>query len=113
MYEDKFKKKIKKLDSTLKYEGRILSVYQDKMQVGENIAYWDMVRVGNAATIIPVLDDGSIVMVRQYRPTMKVCGSKGVFLSSISSSVCLNRERSKSLTSRFLLTDTAHTTTRY
>ena len=71
MYEDKFKKKIKKLDSTLKYEGRILSVYQDKMQVGDNIAYWDMVRVGNAATIIPVLDDGSIVMVRQYRPTME------------------------------------------
>lgn len=71
MKEDQFKKKIKKLDSTLKYKGSILSVYQEKMQIGDNVAYWDLVVAGHAATCIPILPNGNIVMVRQYRPTME------------------------------------------
>lgn len=62
--------KIKRLDRELKYQGKILDIYQDTMEIdGKNISYWDYVahRHNGGAAVVPVRDDGKIWMVRQYR----------------------------------------------
>lgn len=60
---------IKRLKRELVYQGTILDIYNDTMEVGDGkIEQWDFVahRKG-AACIVPVLPDGKILMVRQYR----------------------------------------------
>ncbi len=50
------------------YEGAILKVYRDHMQFANgNTADWDFVHHCGAAAVVPVLSDGRILMVRQYR----------------------------------------------
>lgn len=65
--------KIKRLNRELVYKGSILDIYKDTMDVGNGkIEEWDFVahRKG-AACIIPVLPDGRILMVRQYRNALE------------------------------------------
>ena len=60
---------MKRIDRVLKYKGAIVDVYDDVMQSPSgNIAHWDYVahRKG-AAAVLPVTEDGKILMVRQYR----------------------------------------------
>lgn len=62
--------KIKRLDRKLKFQGKILDFYQDTMLIdGKNTATWDYIahRHNGGAAIVPVLDDGRILMVCQYR----------------------------------------------
>ncbi len=58
-----------RIDRKLKYEGAIVDVYEDLMEspTGKH-AHWDYVahRKG-AAAVVPMTDDGKILMVRQYR----------------------------------------------
>ena len=63
----KFKKEISLLERELKYKGTILSVYKDKVQIGDNIAYWDHIEHKGASAILPILPNGNIILVRQYR----------------------------------------------
>lgn len=61
--------KMKRIDRILKYQGTIVDVYEDVMESPTGkIAHWDYVehRKG-AAAVLPVLEDGRILMVRQYR----------------------------------------------
>ena len=65
--------KIKRLNRELVYKGSILDIYKDTMDVGNGkIEEWDFVahRKG-AACIVPVLPDGKILMVRQYRNALE------------------------------------------
>ena len=65
--------KIKRLNRELVYKGTILDIYKDTMDVGNGkIEEWDFVahRKG-AACIVPVLPDGRILMVRQYRNALE------------------------------------------
>lgn len=65
--------KIKRLNRELVYKGAILDIYKDTMDVGNGkIEEWDFVshRKG-AACIVPVLQDGRILMVRQYRNALE------------------------------------------
>jgi len=65
--------KIKRLNRELVYKGSILDIYKDTMDVGNGkIEEWDFVahRKG-AACIVPVLPDGRILMVRQYRNALE------------------------------------------
>ena len=65
--------KIKRLKRELVYKGSILDIYNDTMDVGNGkIEQWDFVahRKG-AACIVPVLPDGKILMVRQYRNALE------------------------------------------
>ena len=62
-----FKKSINLVDRKLKYKGSIMNVYNDSVNVDGNIVHWDYIEKSNAAAIIPVLENGNIVMVRQYR----------------------------------------------
>lgn len=58
----------KRLDRTLVQKGAIIDYYQDTVQVPNgNIAKWDFIGHKGAAAVIPVRNDGRILMVRQYR----------------------------------------------
>ncbi|MCD7708487.1 MAG: NUDIX hydrolase [Clostridiales bacterium] len=62
-------KKNTRLKRELAYRGTILDIYKDTMQLENgNIEEWDFVshRMG-AAAVVPVMPDGKIIMVRQYR----------------------------------------------
>ena len=65
--------KMKRLKRELMYKGSILDIYKDTMEfaIGKQ-EEWDFVshRMG-AAAILPVLPDGRIVMVRQYRNALE------------------------------------------
>ena len=64
---------MKRLKRELMYKGSILDIYKDSMQFPNGKQEeWDFVhhRMG-AAAILPVLPDGRIVMVRQYRNALE------------------------------------------
>ncbi len=56
-----------RLDRQLKYTGTILKVYEDTVIANGNEVHWDFIHHDGAACVVPVLDDGRILMVRQYR----------------------------------------------
>ena len=62
-----FKKQIKLLNRTKKYQGTILTIFDDEVEINGNICHWDYLENTSAAAILPVLPDGKILMVRQYR----------------------------------------------
>lgn len=64
---------MKRLNRELMYQGSILDIYKDSMEFPNGKQeQWDFVhhRMG-AAAILPVLPDGRIVMVRQYRNALE------------------------------------------
>ena len=56
-----------RLDRQLKYEGNILKIYEDTVLANGHRAKWDFIHHDGAAAVLPVADDGRILMVRQYR----------------------------------------------
>lgn len=56
-----------RLDRQLKYEGNILKIYEDTVLANGHEAKWDFIHHDGAAAVLPVADDGRILMVRQYR----------------------------------------------
>lgn len=65
--------KIRRLKREKVCEGSVFDFYQDTMQLPDgNTEQWDFVahkRVGGAA-VVPVLPDGRILLIRQYRPAV-------------------------------------------
>ena len=51
----------------LAYEGTILKVYRDFVEANGREVVWDYIHHDGAAAVVPVLPDGRILMVRQYR----------------------------------------------
>ena len=69
MNDNKQVKGISRINRELMYKGAILDIYKDTMKLpNDSIEEWDFVshRMG-AAAVLPVMPDGRIVMVRQYR----------------------------------------------
>ena len=64
---EEFKKKIKLISRDLKYKGSIMDIYDDTVDVDGHIVHWDYMGKCDASAIVPVLSNGNIVMVRQYR----------------------------------------------
>ncbi len=59
---------IKRINRELVYEGTIVDFYKDTMAISNgNVVYFDHIEHKGAAAVIPVLPDGKIVMVRQFR----------------------------------------------
>lgn len=56
-----------RLDRQLKYQGNILKIYEDTVLANGHKAHWDFIHHDGAAAVLPVADDGRILMVRQYR----------------------------------------------
>lgn len=64
---------MKRLKRELMYKGTILDIYKDTMQFANGkIEEWDFIshRMG-AAAILPVLPDGRLLLVRQYRNALE------------------------------------------
>lgn len=58
----------KRLSRDLVYHGAIIDYYQDTVQVPNgNVVKWDFIGHKGAAAVVPVTEDGKILMVRQYR----------------------------------------------
>ena len=58
----------KRLSRDLVQRGAIIDYYQDTIQVPNgNIVKWDFIKHNGAAAVVPVDDQGRLVMVRQYR----------------------------------------------
>lgn len=51
----------------LAYEGTIIKVYKDYMSIDGRKTVWDYIQHNGAAAVVPVLDNGKILLVRQYR----------------------------------------------
>ena len=63
---------IKRIKRELVYKGAILDIYRDTMALPNgNTAQWDFVFHKGAAAVVPVLPDGRILMVRQYRNALE------------------------------------------
>lgn len=61
-------KSTKRIKRELAYKGTILNVYKDYMETENNKeVVWDFIHHDGAAAVIPVREDGKILMVRQYR----------------------------------------------
>ena len=58
---------VKVLEHRLSYQGKILKIYDDLVEVNGRHTHWDLVHHNGAAAVLPVTDDGKILMVRQYR----------------------------------------------
>lgn len=60
--------KIERLKRELVHEGAIINIYKDTVKVQNgNVAEWDFIGHKGAAAVVPVLPDGRILMVKQYR----------------------------------------------
>ena len=65
--------KLRRLDRQLASDGKVLSFYRDTMELPDGkIEQWDYVhhKRGGGACVVPVLNDGRILMVHQYRPAL-------------------------------------------
>lgn len=59
---------IKRIGRELIYKGSIIDYYKDTMSIPNgNVVKWDHIEHKGAAAVIPVLEDGRIVLVRQFR----------------------------------------------
>lgn len=62
------KEEFKRLNRELVQKGSIIDYYQDTVLVPNgNIVKWDFIGHKGAAAVIPVREDGKILMVRQFR----------------------------------------------
>ena len=61
----------KRLNRELVYHGAIVDFYKDTVQVPNgNVVEWDYIGHKGAAAVVPVREDGKLLMVRQYRNAM-------------------------------------------
>lgn len=60
--------KYERLNRELVYEGAIINMYRDSVKVPNgNIAKWDFIGHKGAAAVIPIMEDGKILLVKQWR----------------------------------------------
>lgn len=60
--------KVERLKRELVHEGAIIDIYKDTVKIPNgNVAEWDFIGHKGAAAVVPVLPDGRLLMVKQYR----------------------------------------------
>lgn len=63
--------RINRIDRKLAYKGSILDIYSDTIKTPDGkICHYDHIHHPGAAAVIPVLDDGRILLVKQYRNSL-------------------------------------------
>ena len=63
---------VKRMGRELVYQGTVLKVYKDHMKFSNgNTEDWDFIHHDGAAAVVPVMDDGKILMVKQYRNALE------------------------------------------
>ncbi len=71
--QDENTRELKRIDRTLAYRGGIVDLYKDTVLLPDGtVQNWDYVhhKNGCGACAVPVLPDGRILMIRQYRPAI-------------------------------------------
>ena len=65
-YDDR--ERLKRVGRKLAYQGSVMKIYRDDMRMPDGeVVQWDYFHHNGGAAVIPVLEDGRILMVRQYR----------------------------------------------
>lgn len=60
---------IERVGRKLVHKGRVVEFYEDTMQMpGGKTVKWDFLHHNGAAAILPVDNDGKLILVKQYRP---------------------------------------------
>ncbi len=67
MIDETFKKNVELIKREKKYEGTILTMYEDTVKVSDKICKWDYLENSSVTAVLPILDDGRILLVKQYR----------------------------------------------
>lgn len=63
---------VRRVKRELAYEGTVVKVYKDYMEFENGASeVWDYIHHDGAAAVVPVLDDGRILMVTQYRNALE------------------------------------------
>ena len=63
---------IRRIKRELVHKGAVIDMYCDTMEFENgNIAKWDFIHHDGAAAVVPVTDEGKILMVRQYRNALE------------------------------------------
>lgn len=61
----------KRLERKLVKKGSIIEIYEDTMEAPNgHISKWDFIQHKGAAAIVPVDEDGKLLLVRQHRPSI-------------------------------------------
>ena len=64
---------VRRIKRELVHKGAVLDIYCDTMQFENgNTAKWDFIHHDGAAAVVPVMDDGRLLMVRQYRNACQI-----------------------------------------
>ncbi len=64
---DNAQKPIRLIERREAYKGKVITVYDDLVDIGGHETHWDFIHHDGAAAVLPVLEDGRILMVRQFR----------------------------------------------
>lgn len=65
-------KDVKRIKRERMYQGTVVDVYRDTMQFSNgNTESWDYIHHKGAAAVLPVMADGRVLMVRQYRNALE------------------------------------------
>lgn len=62
---------VKLIERQLAHKGAVLDIYDDLVEIRGVQAHWDYIHHDGAAAVVPVTDDGKILMVRQYRHALQ------------------------------------------
>lgn len=63
---------VRRIKRELIHKGAVVEIYCDTMEFENgNTAEWDFIHHDGAAAVVPVTDDGKILMVRQYRNALE------------------------------------------
>lgn len=63
---------VRRIKRELVHKGAVIDLYCDTMEFENgNTAKWDYIHHDGAAAVVPVTDDGKILMVRQYRNALE------------------------------------------
>lgn len=63
---------VRRIKRELVHKGAVIDVYCDTMEFENgNTAKWDYIHHDGAAAVVPVTEDGRILMVRQYRNALE------------------------------------------
>lgn len=63
--------KIERISRTLVHKGAVIDLYDDEMKFADgSIRHYDFISHNGASCVIPILPDGRILMVKQYREVL-------------------------------------------
>ncbi|MCP1111208.1 NUDIX domain-containing protein [Ohessyouella blattaphilus] len=63
---------VRRVKRELAYKGRIIDVYKDYMEFENgNTSVWDTIHHDGATAVLPILPDGRLVLVKQYRNALE------------------------------------------